>query len=182
MIETTQTVPVRAEIGSVWSHVRHIGNWAALMPGLQTFELIDDVNSRWVLKVGVGALVRTVQVEVHVDLWDGPERALFSFKLQGDPVKGGGAYFARTIGTDATEMDLSIQVEGTGPMAPMWEAMGRPLLPKFALAFARQLAESIEQASGSPARPEAAAASIPARLVAWLCGLWRSLRGVRASQ
>lgn len=184
MIETTQTVPIRAGIGAVWSHVRNIGNWATLVPGLQTYEIIDDDDSRWVLKVGVGALVRTVKVDVHVDLWDGPERALFSFNLQGDPVKGGGAYCARSISADETEMVLTIQVEGTGPMAPMWEAMGGPLLPKFALAFARQLAEGIEQSVGASRRAEAAPASegLLAGWKAWLRGLWRGLRGVTTSQ
>ena len=47
---------------------------------------------RWTLKVGVGGLVRTVKVQVHVDQWDGPERVLFSYKLEGDPVQGGGSY------------------------------------------------------------------------------------------
>jgi carbon monoxide dehydrogenase subunit G len=152
------------------------------MPGLQDFEIIDDDNSRWVLKVGVGALVRTVKVDVHVDEWDGPRRALFSFKLQGDPVKGGGAYVATPTGANQTEMAFTIRVEGTGPMAPMWEAMGGPLLPRFALAFGNQLAESIEQASGVSAPPETAAPSLPARLLAWLRELWCSLRGVPTSR
>lgn len=181
MIEATQVVPVRAEIGKVWNHVRDIRNWAELMPGLQDFEIIDDDDSRWVLKVGVGALVRTVKVNVHVDEWDGPERVRFSFKLQGDPVKGQGTYAARRTGANETDMALTIQVEGLGPMAPMWEAMGGPLLPKFALAFARQLAESIEQAAGMSDQPRMAAPSGRARLLAWLRALWRTLRGAPAN-
>ena len=44
------------------------------------------------LKVGVGAMVRTMKVEVHVHQWDGSEQAFFSFKLKGDPVVGRGSY------------------------------------------------------------------------------------------
>ena len=71
--------------------------------------------------------MRTVKVDVHVEQWDAPERVSFSFKLQGDPVKGGGTYFAIANGPPAIEMTLALRVEGSGPMAPMWEAMGAPL-------------------------------------------------------
>ncbi|MEW9856475.1 CoxG family protein [Novosphingobium sp. M1R2S20] len=184
MIETRQTVPVDAPIEAAWEYVKTIPNWASLMPGLQSCELLSEDDSRWVLKVGVGALVRTVKVDVHVDQWDGPERVFFTFKLQGDPVIGRGSYHAVSTSDTASEMTLALQVEGTGPMAPMWEAMGGPLLPKFALAFGRQLAEGIEHASGDAqraqqARPQQpvrqAQPSLIARLLAPLQKLWRRL-------
>lgn len=174
MIETSQTVPVHVPIGDVWEYVKNISNWAELMPGLQSCDIIDENDSRWVLKVGVGALVRTVKVNVHVEQWDGPGRVLFQFKLQGDPVSGGGSYLAKSLGASTTEMALALRVEGTGPMAPMWEAMGSPLLPKFALAFAQQLAEGIERASGVVAQPEPVRRSLLARLFT----LWQRLKAV----
>ena len=154
MIETSQTVPVRVGIDKVWNHVSDIRRWTELMPGLQDCEIVNDDDSLWVLKVGVGGMVRTVRVEVHVDQWDGPERVFFSFKLKGDPVQGSGSYLATATGNDSIDMTLSLKVEGSGPMAPMWEAMGGPLLPKFALAFAEQLAEGIEaEYAGEPGQP-----------------------------
>lgn len=189
MIETTQSVPVNTAIGTTWEYVRDIRRWAELMPGLQDCEIIDDDNSRWVLKVGVGALVRTVKVLVHVEEWAGPERARFSFKLQGDPVTGGGSYEATATGSDAMEMTLSLRVEGTGPMAPMWEAMGAPLLPKFAMAFARQLAEGVEawatpQAdvpASQPHEPADPQVSLLRRFRNWLAS-WRRGYHARAAQ
>lgn len=178
MIETTQSVPVSAGIDKVWDYVKDIRRWAELMPGLQDCEILSADDSRWVLKVGVGGLVRTVKVDVHVNQWDGPERVFFSFKLQGDPVKGGGSYLARANGPDATEMTLSLTVEGSGAMAPMWEAMGGPLLPRFARAFAEQLAEGIERACDG-AGEEGAAAAKPARQGPFsvLIWIWRALFG-----
>lgn len=176
MIETTQSVPVRVGIDKVWDYVKDIRRWAELMPGLQDCEILSEDDSRWILKVGVGGLVRTVKVDVHVDRWDGPERVSFSFKLQGDPVKGGGSYLAIADGPDAIEMTLALKVEGSGPMAPMWEAMGGPLLPKFARAFARHLADGIELAhrgtgelAATSARPKRGG---PFALLLWI---WRVL-------
>jgi carbon monoxide dehydrogenase subunit G len=174
LIETVQTVPVRVAINRVWDYVKDINRWAELVPGLQQCEIIDEDNSRWVLKVGVGGMVRTVKVAVCVDQWNGPGQVLFSYKLQGDPVKGGGSYMAVATGSDTIDMKLSLRVEGGGPMAPMWEAMGGPLLPKFALAFAEQLAEGIEAhyAGAAVSRPKQG----PFALLVWL---WQALFGRR---
>jgi len=144
MIEAEQTVLVDIPINGVWDYVRDIRRWASLMPGMRECTVIDANQSRWTLKVGVGGLVRTVNVLVHIDHWDGPERVSFSYKLEGDPVEGGGSYAASRKGARETEVTLSVQVRGSGPLAPMWEAMGRPLLPKLAKGFAGQLKAEIE--------------------------------------
>lgn len=173
MIETTQSVVIAAPIDLVWAHARDVARWAEIMPGYQQCDIADEDNSRWVLKVGVGGLVRTVKVQVHVDRWAGPEEVDFSFKLEGDPVSGGGSYRATAQGASATGVALSVRVLGGGPMAPMWEAMGGPLLPKFALAFANKLKGQIEAATGvGPAKLEAKP-SLWARLRAWLQAFFR---------
>ena len=182
MIDTEQTVVVGVGIESVWDYVKDMQRWADLMPGMQEFTIIDDDNSRWVLKVGVGGLVRTVKVDVRVDRWAGPEHVTFSYKLQGDPVQGGGTYDAVSNGANETGITLKVQVEGNGPMAPMWEAMGRPLLPQLARGFADQLKAAIELAAG--VTPAAAGPSprrsLLAAIGAWLRKLWRALLGNRS--
>jgi carbon monoxide dehydrogenase subunit G len=179
MIETEQTVVIAAGIEAVWSFARDIRRWAGLMPGMQDCTVIDDDNSRWVLKVGVGGLVRTVKVQVHVEQWDGPARAAFSYRLEGDPVQGGGAYRATALGPQQTEVALQVRVEGSGPMAPMWEAMGRPLLPQLAKGFAEQLKAEIEkEAAAAPPPAVAPPARSPfAALAAWLRSAWRAVFG-----
>lgn len=172
MIETTQTVIIAAPISAVWDHARDIRRWASLMPGMQTCEVIDDDNSRWVLKVGVGGLVRTVTVDVHVERWDGPGHVTFRYALQGDPVSGGGTYNARAH-DGGTEVDLHVEVNGSGPLAPMWEAMGRPLLPQLARGFAEQLKAAIEAEAGAMPAAEPAKGG----LIGWLKALWRRIFG-----
>jgi carbon monoxide dehydrogenase subunit G len=173
MIETEQTVTITAPIGTVWDFARDIRRWAELMPGMQDCDVIDADNSRWTLKVGVGGMVRTVRVKVHVDEWDGPERVLFTYDLEGDPVTGGGTYRATEGGPNQTTVALAVRVQGSGPMAPMWEAMGRPLLPTFARGFAEQFRDKIEaEVSGAPAAPRVPKANLIARLWVWLLGLF----------
>jgi carbon monoxide dehydrogenase subunit G len=182
MIDTEQRVIVRVGIDGVWDYVKDMERWANLMPGMREFTVIDDDRSSWVLKVGVGGLVRTVTVNVHVERWAGPEHVTFSYKLEGDPVEGGGTYDAVAMGSDQTEIVLNVRVQGSGPMAPMWEAMGKPVLPQLAGGFADQLRDAIEQAAGVTAPPETAAKK-PALLAVvghWLRKLWLALFGRRA--
>lgn len=169
MIETEQSVAVRASIDAAWDFARDIRRWAELIPGMQSCDVIDSDNSRWVVKVGVGGLVRTVTVDVQVTRWAGPDAVDFTYKLKGDPVTGGGSYRAApsTAGTDLT---LTLRVAGTGPMAPMWEAMGSPVLPQLARGFAAQLRDGIEAAAGTaPASAtDAPRRSLWTRLTGWL--------------
>lgn len=148
MIETEHTFEINKSIESVWDYVRSIQGWANAFPGCRECIIIDDDNSQWIIKVGVGGLVRTVKVSVHVDKWDGPERVDFSYKLDSEPVVGSGSYTAKPQGPDKTEMKLRVVVNGSGHMAPMWEAMCRPLLPELAKKFGTSLKSDIEATDG----------------------------------
>ena len=145
MIEARQCIVIDAPIARVWDIAKEIHAWSRLMPGFKRCEIIDAANSCWTLKVGAGALVRTVAVLVRVTRWAGPEEVDFTYELQGDPVVGKGQYRARNITPDATEMTLKIRVEGAGPMAPMWEVMGRSLLPKLLRGFTEQFKAEVEK-------------------------------------
>ena len=145
MIETAYSLLIEAPIARVWDYVQDMRRWANLLPGCQECVVEDPENSRWILKVGTGGLVRTVNALVHVDNWAGPVRVDFSYKLEGDPVEGSGAYMARETNPTQTEVTLQVRVQGNGPLAPMWEAISRPLLPRLAKMFATKLKEEIEQ-------------------------------------
>ncbi|MCT2400239.1 CoxG family protein [Novosphingobium mangrovi (ex Huang et al. 2023)] len=186
MIETTQTVLVGCDIDATWDYAKNFERWASIMPGYQSCEIEDEDNSRWILKVGVGAMIRTVKVRVHVEKWAGPERVDFTFELEGDPVTGSGSYLAAPADGGQTDMTLHVKVAGTGPMAPMWEAMGGPVLPKFAKGFAEQLKGRIEEVNGVttsvPPAGQAAKSGGLAALAGWLKSLWKALFHRRSSE
>ena len=145
MIETERSILIDASIESVWDYVQDIRSWANLFPGCSDCTVVDANESRWTLKVGAAGLLRTVNVLVHIDQWAGPERVDFSYKLQGDPVEGGGSYIASRKAAAETQVTLTVRVAGSGSMAPMWEALSRPLLPQLAKTFAGRLKAQIEK-------------------------------------
>jgi carbon monoxide dehydrogenase subunit G len=146
VIDATQSIEINASIESVWDYVKDIHRWAILFPGCRECTVIDEHNSCWTIKVGAGGLVRRVKAIVHVERWAGPTQVQFSFKLQGDPVEGAGSYDAISISDTMTEASFGVRIEGSGAMAPMWEAVSKPLLPMLAKSFAAKLKTEIERA------------------------------------
>jgi carbon monoxide dehydrogenase subunit G len=179
MIETKHSTSINAAIEGVWDYVQDIRQWATLFPGCRECEVIDADNSRWVIKVGAGGLVKTVKVLVHIDQWDGPERVNFSFKLENEPVIGSGSYIASPKSAHETEIILKVCVEGSGSMAPMWEAMSRPLLPQLAKTFSEKLKSEIETALGSSTSAVVEKYTAVTRLFKWLRKLWRAIIGAK---
>lgn len=177
MIETEQTISINSPIEHVWGYVNDIRKWASLMPGCRSCTLINTDDSRWTLKVGVGGLVRTVNVLVHVDHWNAPEQVNFSYKLEGDPVAGGGSYIASRKSAHETEVKLRVCVQGGGPMSPMWEAMSKPLLPQLAKSFAGQLKAEIEKIAGPGSQVAHGRPSILGALGKRIRDFWRAMVG-----
>lgn len=184
MIEHQQSIVIDAPNAQVWAYVSDMANWAASMPGYKAFEVLSEKESLWTLKVGVGALNRTVKVRVFITAWDEPDHVAFTFKLDNDPVDGDGAYRARVRPDDGgTDVDIGFRINGQGPMAGAWEAMMRPILPKMTRSFGDTLKSRIEEIAAqqvgagisSPAATPPSAARRLAMLWRWFVNLlpWR---------
>jgi carbon monoxide dehydrogenase subunit G len=179
MIAAEHSLLVDADIDGVWEYVKDMQRWASIMPGCQECTVIDEDDSLWILKLGVGGFVRTVKVRVHVDQWAGPEAVHFSFNLDGDPVEGRGSYMASSKGPHETGITMKVRISGGGPMAPMWEAMGGPVLSQFAKSFAGELKARIEGAvDGSKPRSGGSSGmlfALLAGIAGWLQSVWRRM-------
>lgn len=177
MIEAQHSIGIDASINTVWHYVQDIEKWAKLFPGCQECKVINDEESRWIIKVGAGGMVKTVNVLVNVTEWAGPEIVNFSFKLENEPVVGKGRYRANKVSPAQTEITLAVEVTGSGSMAPMWEAMSKPLLPQLAKSFASSLKAEIEQtATVAPSQ------SFTDKVRLYVRTLWLALRGVNPGE
>lgn len=173
MIEHRQDIAIDAPNPQVWTYVSNMANWAANMPGYKAFDMLSEKESLWTLKVGVGALNRTVKVRVHITAWNEPDHVAFTFKLDNDPVDGNGAYRALVRADGGTDVDIGFCINGQGPMAGAWEAMMRPILPKMTQGFGNTLKARIEELSAQQPRASIPApAAAPAPVAGRLARLW----------
>lgn len=176
MIEAEHSLVIGAGIDDVWDYVQDIEKWANLFPGCRDCEVIDSSNSRWIIKVGAGGMVKTVNALVRVDKWDGPGRVNFSFELESEPVVGRGSYCASRNSDQETAVDLRLSVEGSGQMAQMWEAMSKTLLPQMAATFGDKLKSEIESLSATTPVP-AVKPTFLSTLARWWRNVWWAMLG-----
>ncbi|RLT98715.1 SRPBCC family protein [Ketobacter sp.] len=148
MIENEHSFLVETSVDDVWEYVENIPGWAAIFPGHQDCKLINADDSQWTIKVSAAGVTRTDRVQVHVEKWDKPQQVDFVFKVDDLPVEGNGSYKAAAVGQNQTQVTLKVCIIGSGPMAPMWEAVGTPMLPEFVKTFAHKLKAEIELAAG----------------------------------
>lgn len=148
MLETREQFEVRAPIERVWAYASDMRNWAANMPGFDSFESLSEADSRWTLKPRLGPFRRTVVMRVHVTEQQPPSRIGFTMESENDPVTGRGAFEAQALGPGSTGVTLSLRIDSSGPMAPMMESMARPVLPRMAKSFAESMARDIERNPG----------------------------------
>jgi ketosteroid isomerase-like protein/carbon monoxide dehydrogenase subunit G len=181
MIEAEHSIRIDADIDGVWNYVQDISKWAVLFPGCRECVVIDAQQSRWIIKVGAGGLVKTVNVLVNVHEWAGPERVNFTYQLEGEPVEGSGSYIATRGAANDTEISLKMRVVGSGSMAPMWEAVSRPLLPQIAKAFAGKLKTEIEKTVVASTPAPLAQPLAPPLVASWWQRLWRALFAASAT-
>lgn len=134
---------INAPIDSVWSYVTALGNWAALMPGYQSYAESSELDSLWTLKVDLGPFSRTIELDVQVTERQSPGKVAFSVKSRNEPFHGQGMYQAVAEG-NATNVDLTLSLQGTGPMAPVLSVMADPVLKRMAESFSKSLAADIE--------------------------------------
>ena len=148
MIASEYRFVIATSIDKVWGYVEDIKGWAEIFPGYQDCVLMDDDHSQWTIKVSAAGVTRTDKVQVHVEEWAGPEQVRFRFNVDDLPVDGNGSYIATAKSPNETEVVLKVCIIGSGPMAPMWEAVGTPMLPEFVKGFANKLKNEIEYTAG----------------------------------
>jgi carbon monoxide dehydrogenase subunit G len=153
VIETSHRFVVDAEIDHVWAYVSQIDNWASSMPGYQAFEAVDELHSKWVLKVALGALTRTVPLEVTITDRRKPDHISFTLRGESDPVDGQGTFTASATGARQTSVVVTLAISGNGPMAATMEAMSRPVVPHMTRVLSEALKTAIESSAVAPISP-----------------------------
>jgi carbon monoxide dehydrogenase subunit G len=148
MLSTAEKTQIAVPLSDVWKYVSVPANWAAQFPGYVSFEEINPNEYTWTIKVGLGGLVRTVKIRVHVTEWNEPTHVAFTLEGITEPISGTGSFNASEVAAGSTEIALELSISGSGSMANMMEAMARPVLPKLGQTFCTRLKNAIEEDAG----------------------------------
>ncbi len=117
-VEYTTTMALSRDL--VWDFVKDMNNWAPMLTGYQTHEILDETDSLWTLKGDVGILSRVVKLRAHVTEWIDRERVTFTLTGLNEKVDGGGVLVMNDV-----------EVDAPAPPKPKRRWFGRRLLDWF---------------------------------------------------
>lgn len=147
-LESEESFTVHAPLEAVWAYTSDMRNWAANMPGFESFEELSDTDSRWILQLKLGPFKRTARMLVHITEWDEPRHAAFALRSESEPVTGAGGFDAAESGDGVTTVTMRLRLDSTGPMAGMMESFARPVLGRMQKSFAEAITAEIERQQG----------------------------------
>lgn len=124
---TTMTTP-RAR---VWLFVRDVNNWAPLVKGYQSHELITERESVWAVKGELGPVSRTTKFRITVTEWVEGEKVAFTVKGLNEPITGEGSITVRDDGS-GTQISGNGTVQFGGALAPMVNRLIAPFVQSTA--------------------------------------------------
>lgn len=152
MPEAIHTLRVALPPEAVWDFVKDMNQWAPMLTGYQKHTILSDTKSLWTLKGDVGILSRTVELEVNITEWAGPDRVRFTLTGLNEAVSGEGQFEIRAIAAAGSAAAAAAPVAAAKPELSWWQK----LVEKFARWFLGR------QGGGQPALPAAPRAAVSA--------------------
>lgn len=152
MPEAIHTLRVALPPEAVWDFVKDMNRWAPMLTGYQKHTILSDTKSLWTLKGDVGILSRTVELEVNITEWAGPDRVRFTLTGLNEAVSGEGQFEIRAIAAAESAAAAAAPVAAAKPELSWWQK----LVEKFARWFLGR------QGGGQPALPSAPRAAVSA--------------------
>lgn len=143
--ETEINVPIE----EVWDFVSSINNWAPLVPGYITHDIISDNESTWEFKGDLGFMKKTVKLKVDITEWREPNLVTFDLSGTSDNFKGDGYFEAEKIDENKTKMTGSLNITAGGAMGPMINSILKSFVPKTAEQLTIAVAEEIARVKGA---------------------------------
>ncbi len=172
MPEAIHTLRVALPPEAVWDFVKDMNKWAPMLTGYQKHTIVTETKSLWTLKGDVGILSRTVELEVNITEWAGPDRVRFTLTGLNEAVSGEGQFEIRAIavaGSAAAAAAASAPVAAKAELS-WWQKLverfarwflGRqgggqaalPAAPRAAVTAGSELAFTLMMEAGGPTAP-----------------------------
>ena len=144
-VDYTKTIDV--PLTEVWSFVRDMNNWAPLVKGYQSHEVLNERESLWNVKADLGVLSRATKARVEITEWVEGERVAFTMKGVNEPIEGGGVIQLREAGA-GTEIRGEATLNFGGLMGPIANRLIGPLVRDQAEELVTKIVAAVQERSG----------------------------------
>ena len=128
----------------VWDFLKDLEQWAPLMPGYVSHEIISANEMTWVFKGDFGVVKKAVTVQLTVDESVAPEKLAFSLKGVSDNINGGG-FYATEAAEGGTKLTGSLNMSAGGFLAGMINPVLEKFLPTMVSELTAAMAAKVQQ-------------------------------------
>lgn len=146
------SVNVDAPIGQVWNFVSVMDQWAPLVPGYITHEVINDKESTWKFKSDIGIMKKKVHLKVDITNWTEPSKVTFNLTGINEKFTGHGYFQADVINENQTRMTGSLTIEAQGAMGKMVNSILQSTVPDMTRQLTESVASKIEELQTTTSR------------------------------
>ncbi|MGM9949354.1 MAG: CoxG family protein [Lysinibacillus sp.] len=143
MAQASHTVVVPATVENVWDFVSKIEQWATLVPAYKEHEQIDENKSVWTFEGSMKGLKKTVQMELNIIEFNGPNNIKFALVGLTDNFTGSGQFQAEEM-ADGTKMIGTVEVNAGGISGAVLTPMIKMVLPKVTTRLTEKIARTIQ--------------------------------------
>ena len=149
MPDIAKSFTVESPPEQTWEYMTDMENFSSHLPGFVDYEEEDEVTSYWTVKIDLSMFSKELTFEVDVLETEYPHAA-FTLDPIDQPADGEGAVDFKPDGDGGTEVELTVQSEASGRMAPFLNKVIGNALDTVSDEFVANLEEAPLMQSGEP--------------------------------
>jgi carbon monoxide dehydrogenase subunit G len=143
MVKEIHYVELDRPVSDIWDFVSDMNNWAPLVPGYVSHQIIDDRHSVWVIHADIGIMERTVTLNVKILEFIEPETIIFQVATLNETCKGEGYFEVEAHSDTKSKMKGCLQVHVKGMVGTMINPVLKTFVPKVGKDFTEKIAANI---------------------------------------
>lgn len=129
----------------MWDFVSSMDNWAPLVPGYISHDIVNKKVSKWKFYTDIGLLKKKVHLKVNITSWIEPSKVTFDLTGLNEKFTGDGYFLAKVINDNETEIKGYLNIIAEGPLAKMMNSILQTTIPEMTSELTSAVALKIEE-------------------------------------
>jgi len=124
-VDYNTTVDIPLDV--MWDFIKDFGNWAPMVKGYQTHDMVDEKKSIWTIRGEFGPFSRLTKFDNIITEWVEKDRVAFELKGLNEPVAGYGmVQLAPANAGSGSTISAEVGFNAGGALGPLINRLVRP--------------------------------------------------------
>jgi carbon monoxide dehydrogenase subunit G len=143
MANSMTRIEMAIPIVKIWNFIQSMDNWAPLVPGYISHEIINEKESNWIFTGDLGLIRKKINMKVLITSLSAPNEVRFTLTGISEKLIGVGSFEAKDLGPKKTTMKGSLEINAKGPKGPMINTFLKSKLPQITKELTEAVANKI---------------------------------------